>query len=74
MTDKQPDDDDIQGRMLDEVKDISKKGLDHPNAKPALIGVGVGVVLGSLIFDGGLGLLIGAVVGGLIAIYLQIKK
>ena len=74
MNEKKPEDDDVQERMLAEVKDISKRGLDHPNAKPALIGVAIGAIGGIVLLDGGLGLLVGGVVGGLVAIYLQIKK
>jgi hypothetical protein len=74
MDDKKPEASDVQERMLAEVKDISKRGLDHPNAKPALIGIAIGAIGGAALLDDGLGLLVGAVVGGLVAIYLQIKK
>lgn len=74
MDDKKPEDDGLQERMLAEVKDISKQGLDHPNAKPALIGIAIGAIGGAALTDGGLGLLVGSLIGGLVAIYLQIKK
>ena len=49
---QKPIDNKILVDAIAEIKDMGKVGVDHPSAKPVLIGGAIGAVAGMILFDG----------------------
>jgi hypothetical protein len=73
MSDKDPNERDIERRFLATVRAMGRQGTKHPMTQPALVGALVGGVIGMVVLDGLLWVF-GAAAGGAAAIYMQLKK